>query len=112
MRPAGDPVIAGAGLLGVDQQRKGTPPGDRREIGDAEHGRRIGRPVDTVAVEVPAIGGLPHAGEDVFEIEIGPGLLYRSAVGVGGRTVRNRARSRRLAGVAAAQDRYRQALLR
>ena len=83
MRPAGDPVIAGAGLLGVDQQRKGAPPSDRREIGDAEHGRRIGRPVDTVAVEVPTIGGLPHAGEDVFEIEIGPGLLHRSAVGVG-----------------------------
>jgi hypothetical protein len=83
MRTAGDPVIAGAGLLGVNQQRKGAPPGDRLEVGDAEHGGRIGRPIDTVALEVPAIVGLPHAGEDVFQVELAPGAAgVRSAPGV------------------------------
>src|SRR3990170_579041 len=69
MGTAGDPVIAGAGLLRVDEKSKGAASGDLLDIGDTEHGVGIGRPLDPVAGEVPAIGRLAHACEDLLEVE-------------------------------------------
>ena len=69
VRTAGDAVIAGAGLLGIDQKSEGAPPFDLRAVGDAEHAFRIGRPIDAVGGKIPAIGGLAHAGEDVGQVE-------------------------------------------
>jgi hypothetical protein len=71
MGAAGDPVIAGAGLLRVDEKGEGAASGDLLDIGDAEHGVGIGRPLDPVAGEVPAIGRLAHTGEDLLEVESG-----------------------------------------
>ena len=57
MRPPGDPVVAGAGMFGIDEEREGAS-SHRRPVGQAKHGLRIGGPVHPVAGKVPAIGGL------------------------------------------------------
>ena len=70
MRPAGDAVIAAAGMLGIDQKRERPALAELERLGDAEHLGRILRPVDAVAGEVPAIRRLAHAFQDVFEVEL------------------------------------------
>ena len=69
MRPTGDRVIAGARLLGVDEKGKRASLAEPGHVGDAEHGFGIGRPVDPVAREVPAIGRLAHALQNLLEVE-------------------------------------------
>ena len=69
MRTAGDPVIARAGMLRIDEQRKGASLADLLGIGDAEHGVRVRRPIDAVVGELPAIGGLADRREDIFKLE-------------------------------------------
>ena len=71
MRTAGDPVIARAGMLRIDEECKGASLADHPGIADAEHGLRVGRPVDPVAGKVPAIGGLEDRREDIFKLERG-----------------------------------------
>jgi hypothetical protein len=56
-------------LLGVHPQSEGAPLAELGHIGDAEHGFSVGRPVDAVAGEVPAIGRLAHAFENLLKVE-------------------------------------------
>ncbi len=44
MRPAGDAVITGAGMLGIDQEREGPALGKLKRIANAEHGSAHSRP--------------------------------------------------------------------
>lgn len=69
MRTSGDAVIAGAGLFGIDEQRKGAAALDLGLVGNAKHVIGVGRPFDAVCGEVPAIGRLAHTGQNLLEVE-------------------------------------------
>ena len=58
-------------MLRIDEECKGASLADHPGIADAEHGFRVGRPVDPVAGKVPAIGGLEDRREDIFKLERG-----------------------------------------
>ncbi len=70
VRSAGDAVIARAGMLGVDQKRESPALGKLKRVANSENRSSILGPIDAVAGEIPAIGGLAHALQDLFEIEL------------------------------------------
>ena len=90
LRAAGDPVIARAGMLRVDQKREGAAPADLVAVANAEHALRIRRPVDPVVGEVPAIGGLADRRQDVFELDASLGVIAEARDAVAALRTRRR----------------------
>jgi hypothetical protein len=77
-------------MLRVDQKREGAAPADLVAVANAEHALRIGRPVDPVVGEVPAIGGLADRRQDVFELDASLGVIAEARDAVAALRTRRR----------------------
>jgi len=67
--PPGDRVIAGTGVLGIDEEGKGAA-AQWRPLGQTENRAGICGPGHLVGRKVPAVSGLAYGLEDPFEVEL------------------------------------------